>query len=233
MGNATGDHEPNDIDGDQGYVMLTFDDFPSTSPLPVAYPIMEEHDFEGVVGVITDRMNTEEEKDDLHTLWKSGWEVASHTESHEDLAAADTGELNEEVDESIDWITENGYKTGDVTVIYPYGSFDDEAKEAVRDEATFGLGGNEDPPTWDDPMAIGRVKGHDEDDLYDGLERASDEGEMVIPMYHGVTENGESELDNDVEKSEFKNAMDHIAGDDNLEVVLPTDYERLLDEGGD
>jgi len=101
-------------------IIVTFDDG-YRSVYEFAFPILKQYGLQGVVYVITGFMGTAPymNADQLVELFANGWEIGSHTVSHEDLVK-NPAQANSQMTESKDYL-ENllGIKT--LTIAYPYG----------------------------------------------------------------------------------------------------------------
>ncbi len=123
-------------------IVLSFDDN-WKSALTIAGPALEKHGFVGVAFVISSSVGANERKltwDDCKTLAAAGWEVGSHSKTHENLTYVKPGQspdsirdmVEEQIRDSKEAIEKN---TGlEVTSIaLPYGNYDTSVLETIRD----------------------------------------------------------------------------------------------------
>ncbi|GIV63815.1 MAG: hypothetical protein KatS3mg045_1154 [Bellilinea sp.] len=121
-------------------VILTFDDGYG-SIYDLAFPVLEEYGFKGVVYVITGLIGPPAymSKDQLIELFANGWEIGSHTVSHEDLVK-NPSKANDQLRESKKFL-EILLGNKEFTIAYPYGRADKNiALQAARTGYSAGMG---------------------------------------------------------------------------------------------
>lgn len=121
-------------------VVITFDDG-YRSVYDLAFPVLKQYQFEGVAYVITGYVGapTYMNADQLIELFANGWEIGSHTVSHEDLVKNPEKAYDQMV-ESKRYL-ERLLGTKDLTVAYPYGKADENiARRAARYGYVAGMG---------------------------------------------------------------------------------------------
>ena len=106
-----------------------------------AYPIIQEMGFIGVIYIYVEQigLNGYVSIEQIKTLANNGWEIGSHSMSHEDLTRNDSN-LAYEVQESRSKLQETiGVKVD--TFAYPYGKSDEEVIKFVKDSELSGRHG--------------------------------------------------------------------------------------------
>lgn len=105
-------------------VIITFDDG-YRSIYEIAFPVLNQYKLKGVVYVITGYVGapTYMNTDQLSELFANGWEIGSHTVSHEDLVK-NPAKAYEQMVESKRYL-ERLLGTKELTVAYPYGKADE------------------------------------------------------------------------------------------------------------
>jgi len=112
---------------------ITFDDG-AKSILTVSKPLMDEYGYVGAAFLNTDSVGGEGQMtwDDVRALQEAGWEIGSHSATHEHLTRISEETCREELEGSkadIDQEIE-----GECTSLaYPYGLYDDSVLEIVRE----------------------------------------------------------------------------------------------------
>lgn len=105
-------------------VIITFDDG-YRSIYELAFPVLDQYKFKGVVYVITGYVGapTYMNADHLSELFANGWEIGSHTVSHEDLVK-NPAKVYDQMVGSKRYL-ESLLGTKELTVAYPYGKADE------------------------------------------------------------------------------------------------------------
>lgn len=123
---ATFDDLRYDVDG-KPKVIITFDDG-FQSVYDNAYPIMQNNGQNGVSFVITsypDKFRDREYMDliDITKLYNAGWDISSHTVSHSRLTAISQTSLENELNDSYDWLMTHNFNKSAIFLAYPYGKY--------------------------------------------------------------------------------------------------------------
>lgn len=111
---------------DGGKAILFFDDG-LTSAYENAYPILQEHGMSASSSIVTGRVGAENHMslEQLKELQSDGWEMVSHTQSHVSLQGISRVEAEQEIVNAKQWLVDNGFETGALSIVYPYGGFTD------------------------------------------------------------------------------------------------------------
>ena len=118
-------------------MILTFDDG-YRSIYDLAFPVLKQYGFTGAVYVITgyvgapSYMNSEQ----LTELFANGWEIGSHTLSHEDLVKNPSHAYDQMVGSKLYLEKLLGIK--ELTVAYPYGKADENITRRAARYGYFG-----------------------------------------------------------------------------------------------
>jgi peptidoglycan/xylan/chitin deacetylase (PgdA/CDA1 family) len=123
-------------------VVLTFDDN-WKSALKIAKPTLEKHGYVGVAFLISSSVGANERQltwDDCKALAQAGWEIGSHSKTHENLTFVPKGKtpdsIQDMVEEQIrDAKSEIEAKTGLQVTSFamPYGNYDTFVLETLKD----------------------------------------------------------------------------------------------------
>lgn len=130
-------------DQNQKYVIITFDDA-YQSVYKNAFPIMRQYNFTATVFVVSDFVGRRNLWDvnlggfkfshlnwfEMYQLVKSGWEIGSHTATHQDLIACSDDELEYEVVRS-KLVLERCIGGGVSVIAYPFGRYNQRIKDWV------------------------------------------------------------------------------------------------------
>ncbi len=113
---------------DTGYVALTFDDS-TVSQYTEAFRILQKHDLPATVATITDKVGSDGRlsTDQMSEMKDAGWEFASHTHGHTNLASVSAVEVRKELETAKTWLEDHGFQAGARSLVYPYGGFDTDA----------------------------------------------------------------------------------------------------------
>jgi peptidoglycan/xylan/chitin deacetylase (PgdA/CDA1 family) len=123
-------------------ILLTFDDG-TLSTFNNAFPIMQKYNFTGTTYIIYNYIGAENymNADELHKLVAAGWEIGSHSLSHENLTLYPKHQNNEIIESR-----RRLQSLLDVPILsfaYPFGAYDKDSLQFVRDAgytAAMGLG---------------------------------------------------------------------------------------------
>lgn len=120
---------------DKGLITFTFDDG-NESVASVIKPMMDVYGYNGVVGITTDFIGTANHMtwQQVEALSQSGWDIASHSKTHTDLATLNTKELIREIVESKHLLRQQGYDAD--YFLMPYGqrvNWNSDAMAIIKD----------------------------------------------------------------------------------------------------
>ncbi len=103
-----------------GIVTIAFDDGIDTQ-FENAFPVMQEHGFNGTFYIITSLIGTDGymNMSDLHALQGNGSEIGSHTVDHQEMTSLTDEQVNYEFNASQQCLQANGFSATDFA--YPYG----------------------------------------------------------------------------------------------------------------
>ena len=110
-----------------GAVSITFDDG-HTSHYTLAAPALNEKGFKGSFFIITDWVDNNANWDEWRDVSNQGHEIGSHTKTHVQLTLLARNEIEEEIEESKAIIDGQITTQRCLTFVYPFGSYDDNAK---------------------------------------------------------------------------------------------------------
>jgi peptidoglycan/xylan/chitin deacetylase (PgdA/CDA1 family) len=116
-------------------VVICFDDS-FESVFTDAYPILASNQQQASVFVITSRVGNQGymSKIELKTLKLDGWDICNHSVSHKDLTTLKEPEVNKEINESYDWLVDNGFKETACFFAYPFGKYNDKVVDKVKEK---------------------------------------------------------------------------------------------------
>lgn len=210
--------------GDQGYVVLTFDDSVE-SQYTTALPMLEERGWPGVAAIIPNSLHRPNRLtlDHCREMRDAGWDVSAHP--HEALPEFDSSEDRVHyLQNARDYIANRIHEEGARHYFAPYNRMDAESIHDVREvyETSFIFGGQPGAAPPAEGHMLSRVNGHNASELTRMFDLAADYNQVVFTMVHGV---GDGDLD-DVSEEAFEELLDEIEARD-LEVVT---VSELLDD---
>jgi len=203
-------------DVDRG-VILWFDDGLKNT-FDVAYPMMREQGYVGMVSVITDCVGgvfeDEEYRDkpcmnleELKTLKQEGWEIVSHSKTHPYLNETSRDQAEDEIIGSKRWINDNlGISTK--VFVYPYSVF--AHQDIVRENYEFARVTDRD--LWDGknnsiPIVYIKDGGTWKADYW--LKKVKEEGGYAVFLLHSIVDSPEGSWENTPE--EFQGLLSNIS----------------------
>ena len=204
---------------DAGRVLFTFDDN-YLGQYEVAFHLMQEYGFPGVVGVRPGSVGNPSKIpiSGLEEMRDAGWEMASHPPADGDASFREMTEreVRARIRASKEWLVDHGFERGAQHVVWPYNAYDATSLGIAGryHKLGFTLSGN---PSGriSDPTIVGRVDGTDVESTNRAIELADEYDETLVLMYHDVGEG--SKLSRDA----FVDTLDAIERSD-LEVTTAT-----------
>ena len=186
----------------KGKVTITFDDGFETV-YSEAKGMMDEYRFPGVAYVITDLVGTENRMTigQLKVLQELGWDIASHSKSHQDLTSQQLTqqEIKEELLGSKKWLVENGFFKGSQHFASPYGKFNEsvltDIKKYYKSHRTILEGRQTDPPV--DPYVLkirNVINTTDITTIKKWIDAAAANKEWLILLFHSFSEPTSTEI---------------------------------------
>ena len=204
---------------DDGYVALTFDDS-TASQYTEAFRIMREYDLPATVATITGSVGSDGHltTDQMSEMKAAGWEFASHTHSHTNLAGSSAVEIRKTVEKARTWLGDHGFEAGARSLVYPYGAFDVNAVEVTKGyhEAAYRYNGAYSSGSGRllDPYTVSRGNAIYPDRTKQMMSRAAHYDELGVFAFHKV-----GDADGlTISASDFEDVIKHLSQLD-VEVV--------------
>jgi peptidoglycan/xylan/chitin deacetylase (PgdA/CDA1 family) len=123
-------------------IVLSFDDN-WKSALTVARPALEKRGFVGVAFVISSSVGANENKlswDDCKALAEAGWEIGSHSKTHENLTYVKPGQSTDSIRDMVEAEIRDSKETIEgntglevVSIALPYGNYDTFVLDTIQD----------------------------------------------------------------------------------------------------
>lgn len=206
---------------DRGQVLFTFDDG-LVSQYDVAYELMAEYDFPGLVCPIPSLVGTEgfASLDQLEEMRDAGWDVSSHPQAADPLPEYPPDRQEELIREDKRWLLENGFERGARHIVWPYSGVDEASLDIARKYHAMGFAVGRCPSgvPYTDPLTVSRVDGDDVEDSKRVIERAAEYGRTAVVMYHPVG----ADDDHHVSGGQFEEVLEFVDGLD-IDVVTASD----------
>lgn len=214
---------------EDGYAVLFFDDG-LESAYTEAYSVLQERDMPATIPVITDRVGDEGyvTMDQLDEVASNGWNVCSHTSTHENLENISRLTAEREIVNAKQWLVDHGFETGARWLVYPYGGFSEAVTDFARDhhDLAFRYMGTRSVGSGRITQEMTASRG-DASDI-DIAKRMVDLGDLYSDIemftFHDVGTGGEGL---GVTRSQFEEFVNYLQ-DSSLKVVTPeTVYSDL------
>ena len=125
----------NEINKDAANVLFIMDDGWNTQ-YTEGYRILNKYGLKGNIGVISDSVGYGEymSEEQLDEMYQRGFDMLNHTKTHPYLGEMSKEEQRGEIVATKEWLKEKGYTRGLDAFIYPYGSYNDETFEVLKEE---------------------------------------------------------------------------------------------------
>lgn len=114
-------------------IIFTFDDG-WESQYTQAFPLFLERGFRASVGVISNRVGTTNyvTLDNLKEMYRYGWDLFNHTETHPDLSTLSSDQVINEISKCKNYLLSNGFEGAEDILAYPYGGHNDLVIDALK-----------------------------------------------------------------------------------------------------
>lgn len=213
-------------------IIFTFDD--GTIGDLVAEPILTANNQKAVSFVAISWLNHTNfmTLDDLRRLQSLGWDISSHTMSHPNLTVLDDNNLTLELNNSYNWLVNNGFQKSAGYLAYPFGLYNDKVVEKVKQRYIFSR------------AVDNGIQSHLANTLGDGLyklkimearnitsvqsvkDRISstiDQGQLIILLFHKIVSNSPTKYE--YLESDFKQISDYVKNrSSDIDVITFSDY---------
>lgn len=210
-----------------GQILVFFDDYPMSQHEGTVNSILDNRDIPATVGVITERLDRDSEFENLRDRKGRGWAIGSHTHTHTKLTTLSDSGVRRELRRSKAILADAGLLTDPPVIQYAKGGISDRVVDIARDYYNWGFGGRENEmPNYDDPMWIGRTKGHEQQATLDAIADAGDRGVTRALVYHLVTDSPQKNHHTSI--SDFREAMNAIRDAPNVEPITTQEYARQV-----
>ncbi len=215
-----------------GYITLWFDDG-LLSTYEVAYPILEEKNWKGVLAVIADQKIANKKFipdgdpimswEQVEELRDAGWEISSHSMTHPRFNnITDEMTLRLEIVSSKDRLEEMGFRIDSFTL--PYGEKGDKfAEKLVLEEYSYWRSciheTNPIPPERHIRSYLLTTE-HQKDDIISWIQKAEKNEEWLVICFHAIVDTPSHRWQHTY--SQFLMVIEEIERS-NLKVVLPSE----------
>ena len=214
-------------------IIFTFDDG-TIGDSDVAEPILTSNNQRAVSFVTTSWLNHTNfmTLEDLKKLQNAGWDISSHTISHPNLTALDDNNLTIELNNSYDWLVNNGFQKSAGFIAYPFGYYNDRVIGKVKQRYIFARGVDD------------GIQPHMESGSGDGLYKLKimeirnttsvqlvknridstiDQGQLTILLFHRIVKSDPNKYE--YLESDFKQISDYIKSrNSDIDVITFSDY---------
>ncbi len=116
-------------------ILISFDDG-WDSVFDRAYPVLIRNKQKATVFVITGSVGSKNYMNlsELAMLYNSGWDVSSHSVSHNDMTKLPEQEMRIEINDSYDWLVDHGFTASAKFFAYPYGAYNNRTIMALKEK---------------------------------------------------------------------------------------------------
>lgn len=100
------------------------------------YRILDKYKLKGNIGVISEAVGTNGyvNEDQLNEMYQRGWDLLNHTKTHPDLSTLTKEKQRIEILDNKKWLKSKGYTRGEKAFIYPYGTYNVETLDILKEE---------------------------------------------------------------------------------------------------
>ena len=124
----------NDIDPEKNNILIMMDDGWS-SQYEIGFKEMLSRDMVGTIAVITSFVDQRRyiANAELFEIYTYGWDIVSHTVSHQNLNEISRKKQTKELLKAAKWLKSHNFTRGLDTVVYPYGEYNQETLEIMKE----------------------------------------------------------------------------------------------------
>jgi LPXTG-site transpeptidase (sortase) family protein len=226
-----------DIPQKEGYVTFWFDDG-LLSTYEIAYPLLTEKNWKGVVAVVSNHSIAQEKFnpdgdpvmswEQVGELVDSGWELSSHSRTHPKMnEITEENVLKEEIIGSKEDLEERNFQVHSFT--YPYGQNGRQSgQQMISNNYLYWRSSFEEinpVPAWRHITTFVLSEEVKREDLEEWVEQTEATNGWLVIMLHGIVDNPNNIWQHT--REQFNMVLD-IVENSSLEVVLPNEmYERF------
>lgn len=171
--------------------------------------------------------------EDLKKLQSKGWDISSHTVTHPNLTAIDNSAMIKELNDSYDWLVENGFQKSAGFLAYPFGYYNDNVITETKKRYMFArIAISEDtqrhisPELGDGLYKLEAIDGRNNtsvQSIKDRINTTINEGQLIILLFHRIVDNNPTEYQ--YLKSDFKDISDYAKNrNSDIDVITFSDY---------
>lgn len=116
-------------------IIFTMDDGWKTQ-FTKGFQILKDNEIKGSIAVIPSKIGTKGYMSlrQLNTLYRSGWDLMNHTNTHRHLASLNKQEQKNELNDAREWLDQHCFTRASNIAVYPYGSFNQDTLKTLQDE---------------------------------------------------------------------------------------------------
>jgi phage replication-related protein YjqB (UPF0714/DUF867 family)/peptidoglycan/xylan/chitin deacetylase (PgdA/CDA1 family) len=123
------------IQSQRGNVLFTFDDN-WDSQYSQAYRVLKQNGLKGTIAVIPSKVGTTNYMTlaQLKEVYNEGWDLANHTYNHVKLGEQTKETQRTELNNTRDYLNDNGFRRASSYAVYPYGSYNSDTLSVLKEE---------------------------------------------------------------------------------------------------
>lgn len=225
-------------------IIIAFDDG-FNSVFTNAYPILGSNGFRASLFVITGRIGNKPYLSmfKLKILKFEGWDICNHSKHHEKLTEIDQAGIEKEINDSYNWLANNGFKNTACFFAYPFGEYDNEIINEVKENHKLGhstIDGYYQPHIQldenSDIQYLLKVKNIIDkttvENIKERIDLTIEKNGLLILLFHQIVEKT-GEEDSEFSISKFQQVIDYLREKQNtgkLEVITLSQYYQLISQ---
>ncbi len=217
-------------------VIFTFDDG-THGDFDNAEPILTANNQKAVSFVVIDWINNPDflTSDQLKKLQGSGWDISSHTMSHPNLTELNDNDMIKELNNSYDWLINNGFQKTAGFIAYPYGYWNENVVTKTKQRYILARGVHRGIEEHLSPYHKGGIYKLKVIDIHsnttvqsikDIIDHTIDQEGLLILLFHRIVDNNPGEYQ--YLKSNFQQISDYIKSrSSDIDVITFSDYVNV------
>lgn len=225
--------------------MFNFDDA-TKSTYTIALHILDSNGQRGTTFVIINDVNRSGYMTlyELKDLQSHGWDISSHTVFHTHLSTLDNTSLIDELNNSYDWLVNNGFQKSAQFIAYPSGDFNDAVLQKVEQRYILGrttlygrLQSHVSPDSndvYNDAYLLRWISAPDNStdssDMINDINETIDEGGLVILTYHNIinSSNDQTAFTSKALRKHIQNVSNYLKSRSrDIDVITYSDYVNV------
>lgn len=240
IGNVTYDNLRININS-RAKAIIAFDDGNYTV-YQNAYPVMSANNQRGISNTVTGSVGATGFMTLTQNtgLYNNGWDISSHTENHSHLTELSQNQISGELNNSYNWLINNGFTKSAGFLAIPYGDYNDTVLDGIKSRYILSRSSvnGDHQPNFGTDNNIGNITyllkilsvldTTSNQTVKDAINKTINRSGTIILLYHRVVNAPTTQFSTEVTLSNFTEVSNYLASRNDIDVVTFYDYMRVI-----